>query len=248
LLTAVLCTLNAVEKGKRIALINYENYKEEIDKEYDSYDEYDKLSTDIKALKAEKDDLDSNNLDIEDLLYLTFYGAESQEDFGFGSFSQLKRFKNLTYVSINHCFRRKNCSESTKIACAKIKDAFQKRAPKTKRLLRVYRGIKDISKMSKDLKVGQVLTDKAVMSTSMGDDVAWDFASTGEQPVVLQINLPKGTPFLYSDFATGKELSDVSNEYEILLKPDSKLKIRKIIVDELRPRSPKVIEVDYINE
>lgn len=100
-------------------------------------------------------------------------------------------------------------------------------AAKTPEPIVVHRGVKDMGHVGRasvaDFKPGQVIADKAFVSTSLDQGVAARFASSdGKNPVVFEIRTPAGASGVYLNAA---ELSEFTSERELLLPPGTKYRV-----------------------
>lgn len=106
--------------------------------------------------------------------------------------------------------------------------------------IKVFRGIRGSIEKGYEPKIGDVkVIDKGFMSTSLYEDVTKDFM--GESSVLFEIDIPKGSK-------VGSYMEDVSfydNEYEFLIKPNTKFKVKEVISD----TNPQRIKLEvYIND
>lgn len=92
--------------------------------------------------------------------------------------------------------------------------------------IKVFRGVRGSFEKGFEPKVGDVeVIDKGFMSTSLHEDVTKNFM--GESSVLFEIDIPKGSK-------VGSYMEDVSfydNEYEFLIKPNTKFKVKEVISD-----------------
>ncbi|MFG1466626.1 ADP-ribosyltransferase [Xanthobacter sp. DSM 24535] len=131
----------------------------------------------------------------------------------------LAGYKANTFRAINNHLRGIADAPHHNDEIAHLKAALAR--GKTKRELVVYRGAKD-GNPARLAQVGDVITEKGFMSTSVDSNTAKTFG--GKPPVVIEIRLPKG-------YAGGAYVQHVPYtkypEYEFLIRPDASFRVVK---------------------
>lgn len=115
--------------------------------------------------------------------------------------------------------RRSGASKATVELAKTLKTALNK--CKSTDAFIAYRGVKEARKAGINLakiRPGDTIQDSAVVSTSLSKARAVEFAATGTNPVVLEIQMPSGTRGAYLN---ARELSAFEAEVEWLLPPGS---------------------------
>ena len=130
----------------------------------------------------------------------------------------LREYSGYSSMSINNCLRfERTCSLSTKRYIALITQALHHST--TKIPLKVYRGVPNkVAKLIQGSKVGQTLTDRGFISTSLSSNIASSFNAR-----TVTIFIPEGSMALYTEpFKTNL---GSWGESEVLLPRNSKFKV-----------------------
>jgi hypothetical protein len=137
-----------------------------------------------------------------------------------------------------------------------LKNAIE-RSPAVNQNMKAYRGVNNIYK---DFKVGDIFSDPAFISTSKDKNHAAFYAvgtdtdelnTKSHYCCLLEINIPVGTHAIYASYMYKGQTLD---EYEMLLPPDTIMKVTNIKDENIMPReysqsvSIRVIEVDVIDK
>ncbi|WP_187364856.1 minor capsid protein, partial [Nosocomiicoccus massiliensis] len=105
--------------------------------------------------------------------------------------------------------------------------------------LKVFRGIRGSLPFTEELKPGDItIIDKAFMSTSLDEEVTKKFMD--EEGILFEIDIPKG-------IKTGSYMEDVAyfdNEHEFLLQPNTKFKVKDIIIKGRKRRIKLEVFID----
>ena len=139
--------------------------------------------------------------------------------------------------------------EQDTLECIQDIDSMYNDIPPLSEDTTLYRGIKirqDSSYASKikNLKVGDILSEDAYLSTSSDIKTAGEFSRGGYQ---FKIKVPKGSKVIDVDKYRGTNAFDaqagqIRNEHEFLLQRGSKLKITKISSE----NGKNIIEAEYV--
>jgi hypothetical protein len=137
--------------------------------------------------------------------------------------SAVNRYQSLGYRSLNEALRRgRKLDPSDQSLFDRMTAAFaesQKLSRPRTQPLTTSRGMGNAAKRVDGLKPGDVVTDKAFMSTSTDEYTASRFGENGKTPAVWSITVPPEVPVMR--LPGGGEL-------ELLLRPGTRMKILQI--------------------
>ena len=139
----------------------------------------------------------------------------------------LSNYARDTEGDLNNMLRSGGRMDATLAAEARELDKlFSKKGGKTPRNLTTYRGVESLSDTLGNPKVGDIIRDKAFLSTSVGREEAMEFASQAfvpRDPAMLEIFVGKGKKALHFGNI------DFDDELELLLSRGAKLRVREVV-------------------
>ena len=141
-------------------------------------------------------------------------------------------FGNLGFKKINDYLRTGKDDFHNGIKVSDIAEKINNKILKTKTYqdVMLFRGISNLSLSDVDnLKVGKILKDKGILSTSLNPERAYEVSQTAtffnNKPVMLEIKANKGSNMLISSKIFDKVRLQ---EYEVVLPSNAKLEITGI--------------------
>lgn len=156
----------------------------------------------------------------------------------------IKEYTGTMYINVNQALRKgKPVPKEDRAEMKLVEEAFSK--ARTTEPLEVYRGIGPSDQdMFAGLKVGDSFQDKGYTSTSTDKDTADNF-SRGDNPTIMQIQVPKGSKAISVDsmsvFKKGGHA--VRSENEILLNRGGSFKV--VSIKPGKRGQPRIVTVEY---
>ena len=170
------------------------------------------------------------------------YSAEYKEKLTDEEVEAIRKYQSTWYIDINNFLRGRieSISRSTKTYIKNLRKAIKK--VKIKENIVVARGT-TVSAIGGDwdaVRIGDVITDKGFVSTSLREETAIDFIDRrGGRGILMYIKIPKGTNGVIVDVAV-----DGSWESELLLEPGTKIRITGKRIE----NGMRIIEGVVVNE
>lgn len=137
------------------------------------------------------------------------------------------------FQAINNALRSGSGKHSETIR--RIDEGFNYFGQNSSKRQLVYRGVEKFEAVD-NLKVGDILTDKAFVSTTQNKSVAEEFAHSGGY--LLEITIPAGANYIDMESIEGFDQSKMHEESELLLERNAQFKVTG--------RSGKRIQMEYI--